>query len=345
MAKTVEGAFTEFKANLEITNRQEALVSSRRQNVVDVLAKSVLLHPERSKVIGSYDRHTMTKYLSEGDVDVMVILNYGDNKAWDTPEGATKALDRFRTILAAAYTSTTVRRDRNCVTMAFSEFRLDVVPAFKYDGGFYSIPDSVRGKWLQTDPFTFAERFTALNKQMGGTFVPLVKMIKAWNRQQGWPIRSFHFECLMYVGTVGLHPGVLVLVARQGFLRKTAGTPAVAGIRPRQGRSGGWLLGQWSRAVAPVDGSREGSGRGNAVGGRVRGPRQVPGHVDRAVEGPHGRLLPLLWLSRGPRTSGTSQACCSIEQRRSGTGHWGSRSWRPPPRVSLLSQISVTLPP
>lgn len=198
VAKTVESAFGEFKTNLEITNRQEGLVSTRRTGVVDALAKSLTLHPERSKLIGSYDRHTLTKYLSEGDVDVMVVLHYGENKGYDSADGTAKVLDRFKAILDPAYPSTTIRRDRNCVTMAFSDFRLDVVPAFKNDGGYYRIPDSVRRNWLQTDPFTFAGLITKVNKQMDGDFIPLVKMIKAWNRQHDWPIRSFHLECLMY---------------------------------------------------------------------------------------------------------------------------------------------------
>jgi hypothetical protein len=140
----------------------------------------------------------MIRYLSEGDVDVMVVLHYGNNEAWDTPDGTIKALDRFRAILDEAYPGTQKRRDRNCITMGFSEFRLDMVPAFKTNSGYYNIPDSVRKEWVATDPFTFADKITEVNKNMDGTFVPLIKMVKAWNRNVGWPIRSFHLECLLY---------------------------------------------------------------------------------------------------------------------------------------------------
>ena len=82
--------------------------------------------------------------------------------------------------------------------MQFSEFRLDVVPAFKYTDGYDSVPDSVRRRWLRTESLGFATRITEVNAAMGSLFVPLVKMIKGWNREEGWPIRSFHLECLMY---------------------------------------------------------------------------------------------------------------------------------------------------
>jgi hypothetical protein len=198
MATTIQQAFGEFLSNLEITDRQEALVSQRRRSTVAALARELTLHPEESKLIGSYDRHTLIRYLSEGDVDVMVILHHGENDQWHNAAGTTGVLDRFKAILDRAFPNTEKRRDRNCISMKFSEFRLDVVPAFKYNEGYYVIPDSVRRAWIPTDPPGFAERITQANKQMDGTFVPLMKMVKAWNRAVGWPIRSFHVECMMH---------------------------------------------------------------------------------------------------------------------------------------------------
>lgn len=201
MATTVTDVFNEYRKNLEITNRQAKLVSERRRNVVRAIKAELSLHSEESKVIGSWDRHTLTRYLYEGDVDVMVILHYGDNKSWDTSEGTVNVLNKFRSILEAAYPDTPKRRDRNCITMQFSEFRLDVVPAFAVEDaltGHYKIPDSVRRLWVPTNPIAFASKLTAINTNMDGTFIPLIKMVKGWNRNVGWPIRSFHLECLLH---------------------------------------------------------------------------------------------------------------------------------------------------
>ncbi|HSN73574.1 MAG TPA: hypothetical protein VL334_00630 [Anaerolineae bacterium] len=197
MATTINNAFSEFASNLELTDRQANLVSTRRENVIKSFKQALTLHTEEAKVIGSWDRKTLTRYLYECDVDVMVILSYGIHKDWDTGPGTVAVLDRFRSVLSGAYPQTTMRRDRNCITMQFSEFRLDVVPAFKYNEGYYSIPDSIRQKWVLTNPFAFAAKVTEINKAMGGAFVPLIKMVKAWNRHVDWPIRSFHIECMM----------------------------------------------------------------------------------------------------------------------------------------------------
>jgi tRNA nucleotidyltransferase (CCA-adding enzyme) len=177
MATTVTQAFRDYASNLELRERQQSLVARRHTNVVSALRRRLSLHPEESKVIGSWDRHTLTRFLSEGDVDVMVILDHSDHQHWDTPSGTISALDRFKSILDDEYTNTPKRRDRNCITMQFTEFRLDIVPAFK-GVGYYRIPDSIRRQWVRTDPFTFAQRLTRVNTIMDGTFVPLIKMVK-----------------------------------------------------------------------------------------------------------------------------------------------------------------------
>lgn len=208
MAKTVKQSFSDYASNLNITAPQTSLVASRRKAVVEALNSSLYLHDETpSRLIGSYDRSTLTRYLSEGDVDVMVVLHYGENKSWETSDGTVKALDAFRRILDDAFPDVEKRRDRNCITMKFQEFRLDVVPAFKYTGGYYNIPDSVRRTWVKTDPFKFQEKVTEVNRTMGGSFVPLIKMIKGWNREVGWPIRSFHLECMMLNRYMGYTQG------------------------------------------------------------------------------------------------------------------------------------------
>jgi SMODS domain-containing protein len=195
---TVKQAFDEYSRNLELTDRQDNVVATARANVVAALKAGIKLHSDESRVIGSWARNTMTRYLKEGDVDVMVMLHYGANKSWDTGPGTITCLDRVRSLLDMAYPRTEKRRDRNCITMQFAEFRLDVVPAFVNNGGYYRIPDSIRKAWVETDPPGFAAMITEVNKAMDGTFVPLIKMVKGWNRDVGWPIRSFHLECLMH---------------------------------------------------------------------------------------------------------------------------------------------------
>lgn len=66
---------------------------------------------------------------------------------------------------------------------------IDAVPAFECSGGDYEIPDKITGTWIKTNPEKHKEQATAKNKEVGGKWVPLVKMAKGWNRASGKPIK------------------------------------------------------------------------------------------------------------------------------------------------------------
>ncbi len=199
MAYTVISSFNDFLTNLNITDRQSTVVSTCRTNVINAIKKELTLNDTQSLLIGSWDRNTLVKYLSEGDVDVMVILHYSNNKDLvDGPNSETRTLNKFKDILQSKYPNTEMRRDRHCITMKLSQFTLDVVPAIEYTAGGYRIPDSVDGKWINTNPIKFAELITSINKNTDGMVIPVIKMLKAWNRNIGYLLSGYHIECMAY---------------------------------------------------------------------------------------------------------------------------------------------------
>lgn len=210
MATSIEAAFAEFASRLEITNWQQGLVAERRAKVERVLRADLALDEKVAPLlIGSWARHTLIAPLKGSDVDLLVPLDMSQHGKWLSGEGTIRALDRFRVILDVAYPNTPKRRDRNCITLHFSEFGLDIVPAFRVRRPFghqrnFRIPDSVERRWPSTNPLRYGEAVTQLNKDMQGRFVPLTKMVKAWNRSVDSPIRSFHLECMLYTHFRGL---------------------------------------------------------------------------------------------------------------------------------------------
>ncbi len=74
---------------------------------------------------------------------------------------------------------------------------VDVVPAFNRQGGGYLIPNSTNQTWISTDPKKHVEIIAAQNQIHHGKLVPLVKMIKGWNRNNGKFFQSFHLEVLV----------------------------------------------------------------------------------------------------------------------------------------------------
>jgi hypothetical protein len=193
LSPTVQSAFMTFKSALEITDLQVLTVSTRQANVRTAVAKDFNVLSDF--LTGSYSRHTMIAPLKEADIDVFVVL---DSKYWEK-DGYATLLDAVKRALKKTYPSTpAISRNGQAVTIRFTDFIVDVVPAFKRQGGGYLIPDSRGKRWLGTDPRKHVEVSAAQNNAHDGALVPTVKMVKQWNKNISFPFRSFHLEVLAW---------------------------------------------------------------------------------------------------------------------------------------------------
>jgi Second Messenger Oligonucleotide or Dinucleotide Synthetase domain len=190
MASTIDEGFEELRSNLEITDLQEETVSTRQKNVRKALEDDFTILD--SFLTGSYRRSTMIAPLKEADVDIFIVL---DPKYCEA-DGQSALLDSVKKALRKTYTKTPdISPDGHAVTVTFTDFKVDVVPGFYRKGGGYLIPDAQLGRWLATDPKKHVEIWTAANKAHKGDLVPLIKMLKGWNKSRGL-LRSFHLETL-----------------------------------------------------------------------------------------------------------------------------------------------------
>ncbi len=194
---TVEEALRAYDASLQIRERREGAARKHSQEVLSALKKAGLAVLE-ARTIGSYTRHTLIPPLEAGDVDLMMVLNAREHRTWDNAEGAASALRKCEAILARQFPRLRVELARNAATVIFPEFRLDVIPAFAWHSGGFLIPDADGPMWLHSDPEGFAERLTELNNRHNGLIAPVIRMVKAWNREADSLLEGFHIECLVY---------------------------------------------------------------------------------------------------------------------------------------------------
>lgn len=197
MAKTIPASFQKLKENLEISPLQEATVSTRQQNVRTALNDG--LEVLSDFLTGSYKRQTLVSPLAEADIDIFAVLGSKHHHHFRETGGQAALLDEVKRVLKKQYPSTPdISRNGQAVTIRFSDFLVDVVPAFNRDGGGYLIPNSVSATWISTDPTKHVELWTAANRAHNGDFVPVVKMLKGWNKSHSSLFRSFHLELLAY---------------------------------------------------------------------------------------------------------------------------------------------------
>lgn len=191
MATTITTSFQKLKENLEITGLQKSTVSTRQENVRDVVADEMDVLD--SFLTGSYSKSTMIAPLSEADVDIFIVL---DPKYYEL-NGQAGLLDKIKRALLKTYTKTPkISRNGQAVTITFTDFIVDVVPAFNRKGGGYLIPDSVQKVWIATNPKIHVDIIASENKNHNGDLVPIVKMIKGWNKNINDDFVSFYLELL-----------------------------------------------------------------------------------------------------------------------------------------------------
>jgi hypothetical protein len=199
MATTITSAFTKLKENLEITGLQSETVSTRQKNVREVVQSD--LQVLDSFLTGSYARNTMIAPLKEADIDIFFVLDPKYFFQYNTGQNGGQAglLDLVKRAVKKTYTVTPdISRNGQAVTIRFTDFVVDVVPGFNRKDSGYLIPNSISQSWIPTDPKRHVEIISASNKTHNGDLIPLIKMIKGWNKNNNKYFRSFHLEVLAY---------------------------------------------------------------------------------------------------------------------------------------------------
>jgi hypothetical protein len=189
---TIAQGFAKLQDNLQITDLQDSTVDTRQNNVREAVAKELTVLT--SFVTGSYRRGTLIAPLSKADIDIFVILD----PSYHSSDGYANLIDRVKRVLKGTYPSTPeISRNGQAVTITFTDFTVDVVPGFHRQGGGYLIPDSVMKRWIETDPTQHVTIWNNANAAHFQQLVPVIRMIKQWNRAHSALLRSFHLETLV----------------------------------------------------------------------------------------------------------------------------------------------------
>lgn len=197
---TIKQAFEKFRTRLELSATEQKDAERRHNELREYICGN--FDVANDFLAGSYRRNTKTKPLK--DVDVIFVL--GKREFWRRQKPPVETLDAFEQYLKKRYGE--IECNRRAITVEFEKsyypedhdgrvLSIDAVPAFECQGGNYEIPDKVLGSWIKTNPDRHREHATAKNKELGGNWVPLVKMLKAWNRANGKTIKpSFLVEVM-----------------------------------------------------------------------------------------------------------------------------------------------------
>jgi hypothetical protein len=179
---------------------------------------------------GSFARKAKIQPLD--DIDVMVLLNGEGTEEVPSPNSnftnslrikdssatlskftdgygyvnSTKVLNSIKNhlFLVSSYKNAEIKKTMQAVTINLKSYDwvFDVVPSVPvvdYLGQihYYLIPDGM-GNWIRTDPRIDAENITKVSLIHNRKFLPLIRLLKYWNRRVHKPrLSSYYFETLV----------------------------------------------------------------------------------------------------------------------------------------------------
>lgn len=192
--------FTTLLTNLRLTDTQKSDGKTKNEGVRYTLNRHYYNSyslTDNSFLVGSWGKETRIR--PPRDVDVMFVLPYAVFERINALSGNKQSalLQEVKGVLAATYSTTTMRGDGQVVMVGFDSYAVEVAPAFPITEGRYIICDTNGGgSWKTVDPKSEAAKIDASNSADGGDTKQLVRMLKRWQAYCSVPMKSFWLELL-----------------------------------------------------------------------------------------------------------------------------------------------------
>ena len=195
---TVDQSFQKLLTNLNPTEKQRQDIQTKRETIDSALTNNprifLLTQKQQSFLTGSYSRGTIIRPIH--DVDLYVRVHYGKHAKDKSPRS-------ILLLMAAALrkrfpNNTSVNIDSPCIIVSFFGYKFDVVPVVCYEDNpdLYDIPAPGSQSWMQCYPHVPSRWLSSCNHRNNKMFIPLIKILKQWNRVNNVGLKSFHLELL-----------------------------------------------------------------------------------------------------------------------------------------------------
>jgi hypothetical protein len=191
----VNDAFDKLRSRLEITAGEQTFAAAKHKEIREVVRAAWDL--EDDFLTGSYVRDTKTRRLK--DVDIFCVIDPAGPQGAFRNQSPSAVLTALAIVLRKQYPPAVADEITTVIPFPYGdeEISFDVLPAFPRAEGGWDIPNTRTASWMATDPREHHKMTVAKNAASGGTWVPLVKMVKGINRELDDPVTpSFLLEVI-----------------------------------------------------------------------------------------------------------------------------------------------------
>jgi hypothetical protein len=200
----MDSAFRKFLENIKLTDLQKADAETKIRNVSETLHAKyypTLTYDGSTKLlIGSYGKHTHIR--PPKDIDLLFKMPDSEFARYDALAGnkQSQLLQDIRGVLKDRFSTTEeIKAWGKVILISFAEstHTVELLPAWRLPTGEYRIPNTENGgSWDIWNPSAEIKAIHESSVQTKHT-KSLVRMLKAWVRNCGVPLKSFILEILV----------------------------------------------------------------------------------------------------------------------------------------------------
>lgn len=197
---TVGTRFSQFLSNLMLTPDQRSDGQVKHTGVRQCLDSWYYgsAYAGNGILVGSWGKSTEIR--PPRDIDIIFVLPKEVYDRFNTRPGnkQSQLLQEVKAVLQKTYPSTVMKGDGQVVSVPFTSYAVEVVPAFLRTGGQYYICDTNNGgRYKTTDPNAEIAKVKSSNDTTSGNTRDLIRMLKCWQTYCNVQLRSFLIELLV----------------------------------------------------------------------------------------------------------------------------------------------------
>lgn len=193
-------SFEEFINSMQLDNTED--IQTKFKSITKRLNTSYYNNnseEEHGYMVGSVGRHTAIRGVS--DLDMLFVLpdtlySQYDGDDWNGQKELLKAVKKE---LQKRYPNSELRGDGQVVVITFTNYVVEVCPAFEKSDGSYTYPDSNNGgKWKRTDPLVEIGESEYMIEHTNNHFQYVCQMIRAWKNHIGFKMGGLLIDTLVH---------------------------------------------------------------------------------------------------------------------------------------------------
>lgn len=192
--------FSKFRDNIAVTNAGD--ISTKYCNITTRLNKDFWgtdSDTAHTLQIGSYGRHTAIDGISDLDMAFAIPKAKFDHYKSLGADGPRTMLDDVKNSLRKRYDSgTKIKVDGQVVGVFFSNYHVEVLPAYEDADGNFTHGDTNTGQWKLTKPRPEIQAVNDLNGRTSRNLKDSCKMVRAWRNQVGLTMGGLLIDTLVY---------------------------------------------------------------------------------------------------------------------------------------------------